>query len=67
MLVRIVALALIGWAVAELGLYWAICHQHNQPAEVVKILFKSLPLLAGILMLIKARAIAEWLSDLLDL
>ena len=67
MLIRIIALALIGWAVAELVLYWAVCQHNNQPAEFVKIIFKSLPLLAGLAMLIKARALAEWLSDLLDL
>ena len=67
MLVRIIALALAGWAVAELLLYWAICQHNNQPVEIVKIIIKSLPLLAGVVILVKARALAEWLSDLLDL
>jgi len=67
MLVRIIALALVGWAVAELALYWADCHFHNHPAEIITIIVKSLPLLAGVVILVKARALAEWLSDLLDL
>jgi uncharacterized membrane protein HdeD (DUF308 family) len=67
MLVRIIALALIGWAVAELVLYWAVCHRNHQPAEILKVVFKSLPLLAGVIMLVKARALAEWISELLDL
>jgi hypothetical protein len=48
-------------------LYWAVCHHNNQPVEIVKIIIKSLPLLAGVVILVKARALAEWLSDLLDL
>jgi hypothetical protein len=67
MLVRIIALALVGWAVAELLLYWADCHFHNHPVEIIKIIIKSLPLLGGAVILVKARALAEWLSDLLDL
>lgn len=67
MLVRIVALALIGWAVAEIALYYAVAHHHNEPVAVGKIIVKALPLVAGLLVLIKSRAIAEWLSDRLDL
>jgi hypothetical protein len=67
MLVRFIALALIGWAVAEIALYWVICRHNQQPVEAAKIIIKSLPLFAGIIVLIKARALAEWVSDMLDL
>lgn len=67
MLVRIVALALVGWAVAELSLYWLVCrHDHASP-ELLKVAVKSLPLVAGAAILIKSRPLAEWLSDRLDL
>lgn len=66
MLVRIVGLALIGWAVAELALYWAICSHNNQPVQIVTVILKSLPLIAGVVVLIKAKALAEWVADLLD-
>jgi hypothetical protein len=66
MLVRIIALAFIGWAVAELALYFAICHHKNLPAEITPIVLKSLPLLVGVIILIKSKALAEWVSDLLD-
>lgn len=67
MLVRFIALALIGWAIAELALYWIICHHDSKPMEIFPCLVKSLPLLAGLAMLIKARRLAEWVSDKLDL
>ena len=67
MLVRFIALALIGWAVAEVALYWVVCRHNNVPPEIIRLITKSLPLLAGAVILIKARAIAEWVSDKLDL
>jgi hypothetical protein len=67
MLVRFTAAALIGWALAELVLYLAVCHHKNEPVEILPCVVKSLPFLAGVVMLIKARALAEWLSDKLDL
>lgn len=67
MLVRIVGVALMGWALAELALYLAICHHKNEPVETLTCLIKSLPFLAGVVVLVKARAISDWLSDTLDL
>ncbi len=67
MLVRFVAAALIGWALVELVLYWVICNHHNVPLETFPCLLKSLPFVAGVGVFIKARALAEWLSDKLDL
>ena len=67
MLVRFIAIALIGWAVAELALYLAVAHHKDLPVEVVPCILKSLPMLAGVVVLIKARAIAEWVADKLDL
>jgi hypothetical protein len=67
MLVRFAAAALIGWALVELALYLLICHNKNVPVEIIPCLVKSLPFLAGVVMLFKARSLAEWLSDKLDL
>ncbi len=67
MLVRFTAAALIGWALAELALYVTLCHHNNVPVEIIPCVTKSLPAVAGVVMLVKARAIAEWLSDKLDL
>ena len=67
MLVRIIALALIGWAVAEVALYMAVSHHNQQPVAIGKVLVKSLPIVVGAVVMIKARAIADWLADWLDL
>jgi hypothetical protein len=67
MLVRFLAAALIGWTVLELVLYWVVCQHKNVPMEMVPCVVKFLPFLVGVVMLIKARALAEWLSDKLDL
>ena len=67
MLVRFVAAALIGWALAALALYLVICHHKNVPVEIVPCIVKALPFLVGVVMLFKSRALAEWLSDRLDL
>ena len=67
MLVRFIALALISWAVAEVALYWVVCRHNHAVPEIIRLITKSLPLFAGGVILIKARAIAGWVSDKLDL
>jgi len=67
MLVRFVAATLMGWALAEIALYVAVCHHKNVPVETFSFVVKSLPCLAGTVMLIKSRSLAEWISDKLDL
>jgi hypothetical protein len=66
MLVRIIAIGLIGWALTELALYLAVCKHKNVPVEVLPCLCRSLPLLVGVGLLIKARTLAEWISNFLD-
>jgi hypothetical protein len=67
MLVRFIAIGLMGWAVAEFALYWVVCHHKNLPLEILPCLLKSLPFFVGVVILIKSRTLAEWLSDTLDL
>jgi hypothetical protein len=67
MLVRFIAAALIGWSAVEAGLYLAICRHNNVPVQVLPCLVKFIPLLAGLVMLVKAKALAAWLSEKLDL
>ncbi|MEI7535143.1 MAG: hypothetical protein WCK57_12310 [Verrucomicrobiae bacterium] len=67
MLVRFIAAALMGWALAEVALYLAICHHKAEPVDIIPCLTKSLPFLAGVIVLVKARSLAEWISDKLDL
>ncbi len=67
MLVRFVAVALIGWSCVELALYVLICHHQKLPVEVLPSIIRCLPFLAGLVILVKSRAIAVWLAEQLDL
>ncbi|HXC35436.1 MAG TPA: hypothetical protein VNV43_06140 [Candidatus Acidoferrales bacterium] len=40
--------------------------QHLPPVDILRIVLDSLPIIAGIVILIKAKAIAEWLADWID-
>ncbi len=67
MLVRFVAVALIGWSLVESALYVVICRNKALPIEVLPCLIRALPLLLGLVFLIKGRSLAGWLADKLDL
>jgi len=67
MLVRFVAVTLIGWSCVELALYVAICHHQKLSVGVLPVMIRSLPCLAGLVMLVKSRPLAAWLAELLDL
>ena len=69
-LVRIIGVMLVVATILELGLYRAECAYHKPvpiKVELVPCLWKLIPALLGFVVLFKARAIAEWLSDQLDL
>ena len=66
MLVRFIAATLIGWAVVDVALYWFLCQHNHVPMKIFPCILKSIPALLGIVVLIKARAIAEWISNKLD-
>jgi hypothetical protein len=67
MLVRFIAAALIGWALIDVTLYVVVARHKELPVEILPCVVKSLPAVAGVGVLIKARAISEWLADKLDL
>jgi hypothetical protein len=66
MLVRFIALSLIGWTVVELVLYWVIA-QHNRTAmQIFPCVLKSIPFLLGVVILIKSKSLAAWVSEKLE-
>ncbi len=67
MLVRFVAVALIGWSFLETALYVVLCHHQGLRIELLPCVTRSLPFLAGLVMLIKARPLAVWVAEKLDL
>ncbi len=64
-LVRLIGVMLVVAAMLEVGLYLAECHapKHPQPVALMPVLLRSLWAVLGIVMLAKARAIAEWISE----
>ena len=69
MFVRLIGVMLVVATILELGLYWAKCAfpKPPLPVELAPCLMKTIPAVFGLIILIKARAIAEWISDQLDL
>ena len=66
MLVRVIALGLLGWTMVNFALYLAITRHDHAEMQVIPCLIKFLPGLVGIILLLKARALAEWIADQLE-
>jgi hypothetical protein len=66
MLIRVVAAALIGWAIVDITLYLVICRHNNMPVETFTCILKSISAMLGVVCLIKSKAISQWISDKLD-
>jgi len=69
MLVRLISVLLVVMSLLELGLYWAKCYEpkHRMPVEIIPVVLRLIPALIGSVGLIRAKAIAVWISDKLDL
>jgi hypothetical protein len=66
MLVRFIALSLIGISAIEFALYWILSSAHHTPMEIFPCILKSIPALLGVVTLIKSKTLAQWVSDKLD-
>jgi hypothetical protein len=66
MLVRFVAVALIGLGVIELSLSWVESYEHHTPVKVVDFLLPAILLALGVAGLVKAGSLATWISNKLD-
>lgn len=66
MLVRFIGVSLICVTLVELTLYWVIAQHNHTPVGILTCILKSIPAVVGIVMLVKAKAIAEWISNKLD-
>jgi hypothetical protein len=67
-LVRLVAGCFILIGVLDMGLYFTqwLHPQHRPPLNILRIALDSIPMIIGIVVFIKARALAEWLEDLIQ-
>jgi hypothetical protein len=66
MFVRFTAAGLIGLSLLELGLYASECYVHHQPVQILHGIFLFMPFLMGVVVLARARAVAEWISNKFD-
>ena len=65
-LVCFIAIALIGYGLLEAGLYWGDCLAHKQPGKISLFTFPAIPLVAGVVLLVRAKAVANWISNKLE-
>jgi hypothetical protein len=67
-LVRLIAGCLMVVGLLDIGLYLAKCFtpNHHVPVNYLIVLLDFIPGFIGIVVLIKSKAIAEWLSDLIE-
>ena len=66
MFVRFVAVSLIGMSLVVFALDWAQYHFRQQPVSIPFAVLWGLLFLAGVVILIKARAVAEWLANKIE-
>jgi len=66
MLVRFVGIAIIGVSLLMAGLYVADNLVHHVAVGKVHCALLTVPLVLGIAVLVRSRAVAEWLSEKLD-
>ena len=68
MLVRLVACCIMIVGVLDTGLYVTRCLEpkHPMPVKVIPIVLDSIPTVIGIIILIKAKALAAWLANKIE-
>ncbi len=66
MLVRFIAVALIGLGVIELSLSWLEHSARHAPLRFFDVALPAILFALGLFVLIKAGSLAKWISDKLD-
>jgi apolipoprotein N-acyltransferase len=66
MLVRFIAVALIGLGVIELSLSWLESSAHHASMRIFDFVLPVILFVLGAAVLIKAGSLAEWISNKLD-
>ena len=66
MLVYLIAIALMGFGLIDLGLHWAESFAHHASMQTFDFVLPSICFVLGIVVLIKAGSIAEWILNRLD-
>jgi hypothetical protein len=66
MLVRFIAVSLMGVTLVNWVLYWVVAQHNHTEVTIFSWVLKSIPAVIGLVFLIKAKALAEWISNKLD-
>ena len=66
MLVRFIGISLLAVTLVNLALYWVVAQHNHTGMTIFPCLLKSIPAVIGVILLVKARAVAEWISDKMD-
>jgi hypothetical protein len=66
LLVRFTSVALAGLSIVQMSLYVLDLHFHGHPIPVLGCVFWAILLAAGVVLLVKSKAVAGWISDRLD-
>ena len=66
MVCRIVAAGFMIVAILDLALYWVQCHNAHTPLGIGRSVYLCIPLVIGIVLLVKSSALARRLADYLD-
>jgi hypothetical protein len=66
MLVRFIALSLVGIAVVNLTLNWVVTQHNHTGMPIFSCVLNSILAVIGLLGLIKSKTIAGWISSKLD-
>lgn len=66
MFVRFIAACCIGLSVIELSLYWAEYHFRQKPVSIVFSALWIIVFISGIVVLAKAKEVAQWIEDKLE-
>jgi len=66
MLVRFIAVALIGLGAIELSLSWVGSQAHHAPMKMSDFVLPAILVVLGLVGLIKAGSLATWISNKLD-
>lgn len=68
-LVRLIGVMTVVMSLLELGLYLVNCYnpRHPVPVQPLEVALWAIPVVVGIVILIRAKALAEWVARLLDL
>jgi hypothetical protein len=66
MLVRFIAVALIGLGVIELSLSWVESYERHTSMKTFDFVLPAMLVVLGVVGLVKADSLAEWISNKLD-